>query len=174
MGKTIKSARDLELQDGDEVVFVVDGETYSYDVCESYLHNNGTGGNSVIFDVLGIPNKEAFCKDAYGYKPMGGDWPEFYVDDYAALSRCVCKLFEFIEDRENKEEEEEVKTYRGRKRNNPDGTWSYSAPNSAFVTLRFDGRCVHLEINKVFIWGKKSIEDLALFLQQEVAPRLKD
>lgn len=48
--------------------------------------------NSELFTGLGICDKLSFCQQAYGYRPLKGNWPWFREGDYAALKRLLKAL----------------------------------------------------------------------------------
>ena len=48
--------------------------------------------NSELFANLGICDKLAFCQQAYGYRPVKGNWPWFREGDYTALKRLFKAL----------------------------------------------------------------------------------
>jgi hypothetical protein len=99
----IRSKDDLKgytLRGDDEVVFVVDGQEYEYEVFNaarflSYMD----GPNDTIFNVLGL-DANTFTTKTYGYENSGGAWPTCKSGDLPALTRCVVGLYEEIEKRQ--------------------------------------------------------------------------
>lgn len=88
-----------EVEEGDKVVFEFNGNTYIYTVEPGYLGIESGGANSKILDVLGIENHCKFCSEAYGYEAedvghLG--FPECGYEDYEALFRVICAIFEKI------------------------------------------------------------------------------
>lgn len=93
------TSRPTLLQDGDTVVFVVEGKTRSYAVKEKFLDIMREYHNGQIFMDLGL-NPFEFAKAAYGYDPQGGIWPQSNRGDYPALTRLVNALYHIIAERE--------------------------------------------------------------------------
>ena len=88
-----------EVEEEDEVIFEFNGNTYIYTVEAGYLGIQGGGANSKILDVLGIEDHCKFCSEAYGYSAEDvGDlgFPECEYEDYQALLRVICAIFERI------------------------------------------------------------------------------
>jgi len=80
---------------GDLVVFEVEEEEYEYEVQHAFLSKNGGGFNAAIFRRLDI-DEVAFMREAYGYEPNEGDWPECRPEDMKALTRAVRALFALL------------------------------------------------------------------------------
>lgn len=80
------------LEYGDTVIF----KDITYTVLEEFLCCSSY--NDKIFQDLEI-SKFDIAKQAYGYYPFSGDWPECKKDDYPALTRLVVKLYEIIEEK---------------------------------------------------------------------------
>ena len=97
---TIENYRQFsEVEEGDKVTFEFNGSTYNYTIDSNYLCIDGDGINSRILDVLGIEDHCKFCSDAYHYSAEDvGDlgFPECEYDDYNALLRVICAIFERI------------------------------------------------------------------------------
>lgn len=72
-----------------------------YAVSNWYLHWI-TVNNDRIFTNLSL-DKIEFCREAYWYKPLEWDFPEFKEWDYEALYRVVIKLYELIENKDYNE-----------------------------------------------------------------------
>lgn len=88
-----------EVEEGDRVVFEFDSNTYIYTVEPGYLGIEDGDANSKILDVLGIDNHCKFCSEAYGYEAedvgrLG--FPECEYEDYDALFKVICAIFERI------------------------------------------------------------------------------
>lgn len=98
---TIDNYKDFsEVEEGDKVTFEFNGDTYVYTVEAGYLGIE-RGANSKILDVLGIEDHYKFCSDAYGYEAEDvGElgFPECGYEDYEALFRVICAIFEKIEE----------------------------------------------------------------------------
>jgi hypothetical protein len=102
--KTFKNAEELAgdvLQEGDEVVFTVRGESASYSVRSNYLAHCIVGCNERVFDLLDMSwaEKDQFAEEAYGYSlpKQDGFWPYSEREDYAALTRLCLALYEKID-----------------------------------------------------------------------------
>ena len=89
------------LSEGDKITFSIKGSKIHYTVFSRFLNNDG-GSNRRIFDELGLDG-ENFCREHYGYEPKCGCWPESDKGDYAAITRTVKALFEFIENEQKKD-----------------------------------------------------------------------
>lgn len=83
----------------DTVYFIYNNIKYVYKVYENYLSNT-KGYNDAIFADLKLSKKQV-AAEAYGYSCGDGQWPEYRMYDYEALTRLVIFLFEEIEKREN-------------------------------------------------------------------------
>ena len=96
---TIDNYKDFsEVEEGDKVTFEFNGDTYVYTVEAGYLGIE-RGANSKILDVLGIEDHCEFCSKAYGYSAEDvGDlgFPECEDEDYDALLKVICAIFERI------------------------------------------------------------------------------
>ena len=97
---TIENYRQFsEVEEGDKVTFEFNGSTYNYTVESGYLGIETGGANSKILDVLGIEDHCKFCSEAYGYSAEDvGElgFPECEYEDYQALLRVICAIFERI------------------------------------------------------------------------------
>ena len=82
------------LEYGDVVIL----KDIKYTVQSRYLQEEHYN-NSKIFKVLSIPSIDKFTTNAYGYCCNSGEWPECQSHDYEALTRCVVKLYEIIEEK---------------------------------------------------------------------------
>lgn len=92
--------KDEQLKKGDVIQFKVKNEKLHYVVQSSFLANYGNS-NSIIFDKLGISNKNSYASCKYGYTITWGEgpkaWPEYHEDDYIAATKLVCALFKKCE-----------------------------------------------------------------------------
>jgi hypothetical protein len=90
-------------------VFEITGEQYTHDVQQNHLclrnaSRYGKDGNAMIFEILGI-DKCNVAEKSYGYRPTVGIgendrcWPESVLDDFPAITRLVCYLYDYIESR---------------------------------------------------------------------------
>jgi hypothetical protein len=79
----------------DQVVFNINGEKITGEVCKSHLSLDTY--NWRVFTLLKIEDRYEFCSDYYGYASGNGAWPTFKFDDYTALKRVLIALFEIIE-----------------------------------------------------------------------------
>jgi hypothetical protein len=63
-----------------------------------FLENIGDSDeNSAIFPILGIPDKNLFCKRYYGYLPYNGNFPSSKDKDYASLTKVAIALMGIAE-----------------------------------------------------------------------------
>lgn len=89
------------MQNHDELVFHYNGKTLNYqvicggNVCILDIH--GPFNNSEIFNLLGIKDRYAFCKDIVGYRSQG-DFPE--MKSLEDLEKVVNALYKRIEGKE--------------------------------------------------------------------------
>ena len=95
------------LENGDEVVFNVPAEY-------SEMRGIVIGGSYITvfeepFSRLGMrsPEKKSLARQAYGYAPGDGRWPECKSGDMEALTRLVNALYEKIREITPKEDEDE-------------------------------------------------------------------
>ena len=99
---TIDNYKDFsEVEEGDKITFEFNGNTYIYTVEAGYLGIERGGSNSKILDVLGIKDHCKFCSDVYGYEAEDvGElgFPECGYEDYEALLRVICAIFEKIKE----------------------------------------------------------------------------
>lgn len=99
---TIKNYKDFsKVEEGDKVTFEFNDNTYIYTVETGYLGIETGGVNSKILDVLGIEDPCKFCSDAYGYsaEDVGKlGFPECEYEDYQALFRVICAIFDKIKE----------------------------------------------------------------------------
>lgn len=85
------------LKEKDTIIFR--GLKEKYIVVSAFLmyDNSKVGDNDQIFRKLKIKDKAKFCKEAYGYSPIGrvaGKYfPECKPSDYEALTRVTLALF---------------------------------------------------------------------------------
>lgn len=70
-----------------------------YRVYKSYLENIGNSqANDEVFKILGIADKDEFCKRYYGYDPLLGKvFPESRDCDYQGLTRVAMALMRLFE-----------------------------------------------------------------------------
>lgn len=91
--------RPTRLKNLDRVIFVVNGETYTYEAHGSYMELTSPEDNDTIFTLLGL-DKVEFCRKHYGEKhvnePLNGDWPELMGASYAAMCRVVNALYDLL------------------------------------------------------------------------------
>lgn len=88
-----------EVEEGDKIVFEFNGNAYIYTVKSGYLGIETGSANSKILDALGIEDHCKFCSEAYGYSAEDvGElgFPECEYEDYDALLRVICAIFERI------------------------------------------------------------------------------
>lgn len=86
--------RHITLKSGDKITFHYNGVAHKYGVTEGFC--TCSGDNAKIFEVIGV-NKEAFCKETYGYTPSQGAWPPAIkegMNDIEALARCIVAIDE--------------------------------------------------------------------------------
>lgn len=100
---TIDNYKDFsEVEEGDRVTFEFNGTKYEYDVEAGYLSvRDHDDWNSIILKVLGIQDPYEFCSNAYHYPAEhAGErgFPECDYDDYDALFRVICSIFEKIKE----------------------------------------------------------------------------
>lgn len=89
------------LEQGDEVIFQVNGKALKYRVSVNHLFCTNDH-NDAIFRELGL-NEDAFCERHYGYPSDGtGIWPYCEAKDFPALTRVVKALYDEIEKRKEK------------------------------------------------------------------------
>ena len=94
---TIENYRIINPNIGDDIIFALDGKEIRYQVTSSHLTCCGLS-NDVIFDMLGIRDKRSYCRDAYGYPPIGdGIFPQYKNNDFDAAKRVIAALFHKIE-----------------------------------------------------------------------------
>lgn len=79
------------------VDFKVGNKILRYNAVYNFLAAD-LGGNSLIFELLGIKDKNAFCTEFYGYKSGSGDFPTCNSGDYAALTRVYNALQELCDE----------------------------------------------------------------------------
>lgn len=89
--KTYAELKDKCLKSDDKVFL----KGFMYKVNSSFLSNTN-GANNLIFDQLKIDTNKV-AESCYGYKPVGGLWPECIFNDYEALTRLVLYLLKEIE-----------------------------------------------------------------------------
>lgn len=65
-------------------------ESLSYTRETDFLSGRGIL-NDKIFHVLGL-DAETTCQEAYGYEPLGGQWPQCRPHDSEALARVIMLL----------------------------------------------------------------------------------
>ncbi|MBO7451707.1 MAG: hypothetical protein J6U54_15290 [Clostridiales bacterium] len=95
---TIENYRIIHPSIGDDVIFALNGKEIRYQVTSSHLTCCGLS-NDVIFDTLGIRDKRSYCRDIYGYSPVGdGIFPQCENNDFDALKRIINALFRKIEE----------------------------------------------------------------------------
>ena len=81
----------MEYKIGSQVSFKIKGETYIGIIKDCYV--SVSYGNDVIFKMLDIPDKYAFCDKYYGYRSERScDWPEYRFGDIAAVTRVINAL----------------------------------------------------------------------------------
>lgn len=96
---TIENYRIINPNIGDDIIFALDGKEIRYQVTSSHLTCCGFS-NDVIFDMLEIRDKRSYCRDIYGYPPIGdGIFPQCENNDFDALKRIISALFRKIEER---------------------------------------------------------------------------
>lgn len=94
---TIENYRIINPNIGDDIIFALDGKEIRYQVTSSHLTCCGLS-NDAIFDMLGIRDKRSYCRDVYGYSPIGdGIFPQCKNNDFDALKRIISALFHKIE-----------------------------------------------------------------------------
>lgn len=94
---TIENYRIINPNYGDDVIFALNGKEVRYQVASSHLTCWGES-NDAIFDMLGIRDKRSYCRDVYGYSPIGdGIFPQCKNNDFDALKRIISALFHKIE-----------------------------------------------------------------------------
>lgn len=79
---------------GDQIHFT---DSIKYQVETRFLKGLTGAQNSTIFTYLGV-DKYEFCKEAYGYTPYDGGFPESKTDDYEALTRVIKAIFAKLEE----------------------------------------------------------------------------
>lgn len=86
------------LKHGETVTFVVGEKNLKYRVLYNFLAGINCETNDLIFKLLGIEDKNAFCTEFYGYKNNPGDFPSCKSGDYAALTRVYNALQELCDE----------------------------------------------------------------------------
>lgn len=68
-----------------------------YIVLSSYLAIRG-GFNGKVLRAIGLDADQVdkFLTEVYGYRPMGGGWPEFNDGDYEAANRAIWGIYNEI------------------------------------------------------------------------------
>lgn len=95
---TIENYRIINPNIGDDVIFALNGKEIRYQVTSSHL-TCWEASNDVIFDMLGIRDKRSYCRDVYGYPPIGdGIFPQCKNNDFDASKRIINALFHKIEE----------------------------------------------------------------------------
>lgn len=101
----ITNIKDLEgytLKLYDHVEFRIDDEVLCYEVNNNHL-NESRMPNNTIFEKLGISSFDKrvdYASSIYGYRSIGGAWPESKEGDYVGLTRLVKALYELIRKKE--------------------------------------------------------------------------
>lgn len=93
--------KDEQLEYGDTVQFTINGEELDYFVDHCCLVDTKHTSNALIFEKLGISDKNAYASHKYRYSIQWGkgdtSWPEYQSDDYSAATKLVCDLFQKCE-----------------------------------------------------------------------------
>lgn len=99
--KSFNELKDKQLKCGDTVQFTIKDKNFIYIVYDSFLADPIRSSNVIIFEELGIANKNKYATLIYGYTVTNGkgsaSWPECYEGDYAAMTKLVCNLFKKCE-----------------------------------------------------------------------------
>lgn len=90
-----KMAKHIGILPTDEIIFSVNGKTFSYYNRERYLVCSNDSYNSAIFKELGLDPME-FCEKVWQVTPEPGDFPEYpsSLPGWAPAIQIVTALFE--------------------------------------------------------------------------------
>ena len=82
----------MEYKIEDQVSFEIEGTTYTGKIGYNYISFSSVD-NDIVFKLLNISDKHAFCDKYYGYKSKRDcDWPEYKSGDIAAVTRVINAL----------------------------------------------------------------------------------
>lgn len=85
-----------KLKKTEVVQFKIGDTVYSYVVLSSHLSCYPDSDNGIIFEALGLTEKEKkiMASEYYGYDSGNGSWPEYGVEDYEAATNLVKRLYD--------------------------------------------------------------------------------
>ncbi|MEI7809938.1 MAG: hypothetical protein WCI41_00050 [bacterium] len=108
MVKQVNSSTQTEEKKGQVEEIFKDGETVLingdlHKVNYNFLKNlSNPSDNGKIFRDLGIPDKNQFCEEHYGYTPYSGDFPQTRPGDNKENLRAITRVTKALISRANK------------------------------------------------------------------------